>query len=604
MRDGCSIVACCMDRNQNLVKALPSWLNSGVEQIVIVDWHSKESVETTLLREIGADHPHWKTLVQIVRVELLPAQRRWVLSWAYNLGVRYAKQPWLLKLDCDNLLNTGFINSVIPDGATADWSDKYWRGDWRKATTRQQVYLNGVLLVARAHFVAIGGYSEWIQSYGWEDSAAHQSLENKLGLQPISLEPNLIQHLQHDDELRVGRGRNTFTEIHRNRFLDASLPWTLTSPRCKYGPTADGKCLQLLSFPVVPAEHLERAQHELDHFIAIKVAQPVDPRPKNTPGKALLYVLVRNGLGNKMRALASAYTLFDGLNQSKLYNPFKHNWHLVIVWSQDNHCEASVSDLFDLSSLAQEYPSQISVVRNLPTIMPTPLLELTDTNVFDEYKSDSSIVLSNVNSLLEMVAQKAASEESINVLLESASVIESPFRSWQNECKFLRALRLSKAAQALVDRNEARVVRESGVPLSEMVAVHVRCGQQEAAYDDVSKWSADKQIQWKMWRSRSSIKTFTAQMLAMRDKQPELKFYIASDSAHVFQEMSKSFPPHVLFEQERTVFDRSIQQVQSAIADVVLVSKCKLLLGSQWSSFTELCRRWTEVQMQLAGIAF
>lgn len=617
-----------MNRNSNLARAVPSWLSSGAEQIVIVDWHSNEPVEETLHRELSETHPDWRERVEVVRVDLPEAHRRWVLSWAYNLGVRHARHPWLLKLDSDNVLKPNFIDQTLPSDEPADWCTTFWKGDWRSARTRQQVYLNGVLLVSRAAFVAIGGYSEWIQSYGWEDSAAQHSLESKLGLKSISLDPELIEHLPHDDDQRVGAGRNAFTEIHFNRFLDRGLPWSLISPHCHFETRQSQSVhtssrrsqsspslhslnplpythVHLTTFPKVPAEHVLRARRELESYISVRVTMPPEPRPTNSPGKALLFVLVRNGLGNKMRALASAYTLFDGLNKSKLYNPHKHNWHLVIVWSQDSHCEASVADLFDLASLAKDYPSQISIVRSLPTLMPSPVLELVDTNVYDEYKHPDCVHVHNVAQLLEVVAVKAKNEESINVLLESASVIDSPFRNWHDECKFLRSLKLSVIAQERVDRNEHRIREHSKQELKDMVAVHVRRGQEGTSYDDVSKWSHDKQVQWKMWRSLSSIETFVAEMLALKDKDPDLKFFVASDSADTFKEMSKHFEPGTLYEQERhDAFDRSVQQVQSAIADVVLVGKCKLLLGSQWSSFTELCRRWTELEMRLAGIAF
>ena len=611
-RDACSIVACCMDRNANLARAVPSWLRSGAEQIVIVDWHSCEPVAQTLQRELSAKHPKWRTQVEIVRVELPSSERKWVLSWAYNLGVRYARHPWLLKLDSDNVIQEGFLDQTLPANEPADWSQRFWKGDWRAARTRQQVYLNGVLLVSRCAFVAIGGYSEWIQSYGWEDSALQDALERTLGLRAQSLDPVLIEHLPHDDELRVGAGRNAFAEIHRNRFLDQELPWSLTCPRCRYVPESAGDRtathhVRLHSSPTVPPEHAQRAQQQLQEYISVRVTLPLEPRPAHTSGKALLFVLVRNGLGNKMRALASAYTLFDGLNRSPIYNPHKHNWHLVIVWSQDSHCEASMADLFDLSSLAADYPSQISVVSQLPTPMPSPLLELMDTNIFDEYRSADAtpVMLSSMSALLELVAVKARAEQPINVLFESASVIESPFRSWINECKFLRSIRLSARAQRIVDETERRIVRENGgVPMSQMIAIHVRRGQ-DASYDDVSRWSMDKQVQWRTWRSLSSIQTFVAEMLAMLDRDASLKFFVASDSADTFAEMSRHFPERTLFEQHRSdSFDRSVEQVQSAIADVVLVGKCRVLLGSQWSSFSELCRRWSDLELRLAGLAF
>jgi hypothetical protein len=598
-----------MNRNANLAKAVPSWLESGAEQIVIVDWHSDEPVLQTLTRELND-----LTLLEridIVRVELPESKRRWVLSWAYNLAVRYAIHPFILKLDADNVLSPNFLNETL-NNIDALWCQTYWKGDWRCAKTRQQVYLNGVLLVAKSAFVSVGGYAEIITTYGWDDSAMHSALEKQLGLNAVSLNPDWIQHLPHSDEQRVDKGRNTFREIHLNRFLHGKLGWSLASrPRCQFERRTHVQSryrdhVELVSWPIVPKEQIEWAERELEKFIALKMMTPPEANRLSTPGKGMLYVLVRNGLGNKMRALASAYTLFDGLNKSPLYNPHGHGYHLIIVWSEDHHCQASMSDLFDLSSIARDYPSQISILKQLPDQLPTPLLELTDLNLFDEYKTADTTVVDNIQSLLQSIQTRAQQEQPINVLLESASVIDSPFRSWENECKFIRAIKLNMTCQERVNRCERHILEQAGLTsMSSMVAVHVRKGQDGSSYDDVSKWSPDKQIQWKMWRSLSRVENFVAEMLNLLDRQPGLKFFVASDSADTFQEMLESFPPNTLFEQEREDdFDRSILQVQSAVVDVALIGKCKVLLGSQWSSFTELCRRWSSIELRLAGIAF
>ncbi|MBI1171868.1 hypothetical protein GC209_10730 [bacterium] len=42
---GISIVTCCMNRNDNLKKAIPSWLaNPEISEIIIVDWSSDHPV--------------------------------------------------------------------------------------------------------------------------------------------------------------------------------------------------------------------------------------------------------------------------------------------------------------------------------------------------------------------------------------------------------------------------------------------------------------------------------------------------------------------------------------------------------------------------------
>ena len=71
VNEGISIVSCCMNRNENLRKALMTWLQLDVDEIVIVDWSSKEPVEETIKDLM--DHR-----VKIIRVE---GESKWVLTY-------------------------------------------------------------------------------------------------------------------------------------------------------------------------------------------------------------------------------------------------------------------------------------------------------------------------------------------------------------------------------------------------------------------------------------------------------------------------------------------------------------------------------------------
>ena len=74
-----SLVTACMNREAHLRRSLPEWLRlPGLGEIVVVDWSNERSLE-----ELTALDPR----VRVVRVQGEP---RWVLSYAYNLGVARA----------------------------------------------------------------------------------------------------------------------------------------------------------------------------------------------------------------------------------------------------------------------------------------------------------------------------------------------------------------------------------------------------------------------------------------------------------------------------------------------------------------------------------
>ena len=615
---GVSVVTACMNRNENLLRVLPSWLECAeVKEVVVVDWSSTTPVMETLLSglpdctEAGA--LCWQRKVKLIRVE---GQQRWVLSWAFNLAARHATFPWLLKLDCDNLLRHEFLCHHLrlstESEVFAERSKWFFCGDWRQARNKNENHLNGVILVSRYTFLAVGGYNEYLVRYGWDDSDLYLRLQKGLKMTQLPIDNDLIQHLEHEDVWRASQ--NTFSDIHYNRFLSARMQWDLQQDGCTFrywdlsrkepGHRFWYKHASLTWSPAVPEEEAQRAEEELDRYISVRVGMS-DPRDAPKPGftgKSYLYVHVRNGLGNKLRALASAYTLFHGLNQSRVYNLDRRGWHLVVVWSQDHHCEAAIDQLFTLSSLAKYYPSQITVVKTLPTgsHLRQPLLELADSNLHDEYRSPDVVLHKSMQELLDSVAARVAARQAVHVLVESASVVDSPFKSWASDCQFLRELRPVKDVADLLKQTEDSLP----YPLSTMVAVHVRIGQQGTSWDSVDKWSEDKRQQWHHWRSLSTPPTFIAKMKQLREAEPSLKFFVASDTEAAVAELKAAFPPDTVFDMPRTMFDRSVRQVQYGLADAYLLGKCKLFLCSQWSSYTEMVKRLSNLPMLMAGTDF
>ena len=91
-----SIVTACMDREVNLLKVVNNWVNLNVNEIIIIDWSSKLDIEEQINKRIGKDKR-----VKVIRVE---GKKRWVLTHAFNLGFKFAKSEFILKLDCDHIV--------------------------------------------------------------------------------------------------------------------------------------------------------------------------------------------------------------------------------------------------------------------------------------------------------------------------------------------------------------------------------------------------------------------------------------------------------------------------------------------------------------------
>jgi hypothetical protein len=61
-----------------------------------------------------------------------------------------------------------------------------------------------------------------------------------------------------------------------------------------------------------------------------------------------------------------------------------------------------------------------------------------------------------------------------------------------------------------------------------------------------------------------------------------------------------------IFLYEKNIYDRSAEQVKTAVIDLILLSKTKYILGSNWSTFTEIAHRLGggDKKLKLAGVDF
>ncbi len=706
---GTSLVTCCMNRNENLVKALPSWIAcSDINEIIIVDWSSDEPVFDYL-----KSHGIEDSRIKVIRVNNQP---RWILSYAFNIGFRAASYNKILKTDADIVVYPEFFANNILNKNT------FIAGDWRIAEPGQE-HINGFFYVHRDDLMKIKGFNEYITTYGWDDDDIYHRLTES-GTRRKAVDVKTIYHIPHDDSLRVGASgpteiRDFLAElhstprfkIHTNRHIAHIMPvWnkdriflpfkvqdiengliTLqqTGESIHYVPTHIRSQAEYLAeleltswvaglrtFDLTPQklskvlkskpQHLinildveialhndENVYEYMSNYVAIyihpdrvkkepknislflkKLADKLQalncglivqsdalrdvslvlPKTSNTyfvPGwrnigqkvevsfadlsietvlehkgciaiqpssvdfsdlssqifgaKGLhpdcnkFFVDAQHGLGNRLRAIGSAAAIAKETGKE-----------LVIVWEPDHHCECRFSDLFDYEGevIEKSFLEQAKKDGDVFNYM----------EIEDGAEKDKPIVVKPTKYVYARAAYTFVHEAS----------------HWEAENEFIKALKPSKQVLDLI----------APFNVNGHIAAHIRmeagAGLDHNTYDSVENWTQEGHDQLHFWREKSHYSAFIKRIDKLIEEDSSLKLFVATDLQETYDIFEQYYGDRLVY-LKRHVFDRSKEQIIYALADVLLLSKCKKLLGSTWSSFSEAAMRlsntYSEIEM-------
>lgn len=219
---GISIVTSCMNRNGNLLEAIKTWLKLPVDEIVVVDWSSNIPVTETLL---GLDDPR----IKILRVE---GEAKWVLTYAFNVGLRFARYSKILKFDADIEVTRDFVSK------NSFFNSEYVRGNWKFAADvgdEDQKFVNGSFGASKETLKEIGYYNEIITTYGWDDSDIYTRLSYDAGCKSKFIERSTILHKNQEKEERL-----RYQSVSKNLFFGSFEPTEFYNLSNKYLTTLFG----------------------------------------------------------------------------------------------------------------------------------------------------------------------------------------------------------------------------------------------------------------------------------------------------------------------------------------------------------------------------
>jgi hypothetical protein len=265
--------------------------------------------------------------------------------------------------------------------------------------------------------------------------------------------------------------------------------------------------------------------------------------------KSVVYVDAQHGLGNRIRAIGSGAAIAKQSNRE-----------LVIVWEPDHHCECRFADLFDYAG---------------------KVIEKTFTdearNYMDVYNYMEIEPGSEKNRLVVLANER-------DVYLRAAYTFNHSASHWNAENEFIRSLKPTAEIQAMIN----------DIDLSKSIAAHIRmeagAGLDNNTYDSVENWTQDGHDQLHFWREKSHYSNFIKRVDQLFAENSELTLFLATDLPETYKVFEEYYGDKLVY-LKREVYDRSKEQIKYALADALLLSKAQKLLGSTWSSFSELAMR-------------
>ncbi len=241
----------------------------------------------------------------------------------------------------------------------------------------------------------------------------------------------------------------------------------------------------------------------------------------------VIYVEPRAGLCNRMRVIASAFKLAE-----------KYGAQLVVMWRLTKGLNCSFSNLFCLDE-------RIKIIES-------------------RHKIDFRFMWKAMKADICLLNCRYEEKDNIERAVEKGGYVYITsvhnFYNAEDFSLFRPVESIEKQVLQITERIDKNTI-----------GIHIR------------RTDAVKSIQY------SPTQLFFDYIGLCIEKDKKAKFYLATDSEDVEKELLASFPGGVFVVNELKRFGRDSQKgMEDAVIDLFCLSKCSYIVGSYWSSFSEI----------------
>lgn len=267
-----------------------------------------------------------------------------------------------------------------------------------------------------------------------------------------------------------------------------------------------------------------------------------------------IYVEPQRGLCNKLRVIVSAYSI------AKQYNK-----KLVVLWTSNHECNCSLDKLFDLPEDIKVYNLSRNGIKNriYGKIIRT-VAKLSEYRIYDQEV---------VKAVSDISLQKKYYENSKNIYIHTCESLLGSGCILDSRHDFTI---IQPKADILTKVNA--IIRSK-----DYVGVHIRRTDNVEAI------------------ARSSNEAFVNSMQQELRTDSETKFFVATDANDVKIMLKSTFGDDCISTKESVLDRNSEQGIIDAFIELVCLSRCRKIIGSFYSSFSEVAAAMGKIEIVVAG---
>jgi len=277
---------------------------------------------------------------------------------------------------------------------------------------------------------------------------------------------------------------------------------------------------------------------------------------------------VKNGLGNRLRALASAMSLAQWLGRP-----------LLVVWVPDLHCNCSFTSIYE--------PPPFVVIQS--ALNPAKL-SARDFQVYNYMRGEPGAFKD----------ERVEVDPDRHLYFRSAYVMNHPVGQWFGGGPQREIQRLQP-----VDEVQKMLVADHS-----MIGIHVRnvfdaprdeqtnksvegAPAVKGAEKEYGKAVADTLLQWRRAAHWSNfVPRITSLVKSANASRVNLRFYLAADSDEAYAGLTELFPDNIIYtrrscETKRCDF-RDCTSLVYSLVDMMNLARTRQILGSGYSSYSEV----------------